>query len=65
MFTYLLDQCSTAQELCESPGGRPGLHVPNKPDGFCGKPDGFCGKPDDLPDGFCGKPDGFCGKPVT
>ena len=25
-----------AQELCESGGGRPGLPVPNKPDGFCG-----------------------------
>ena len=24
-----------AQELCESRGGRPGLPVPNKPDGFC------------------------------
>ena len=27
---------SRAQELCESPDGRPGLPVPNKPDGFCG-----------------------------
>ena len=27
-----------AQELCESRGGRPGLPVPNKPDGFsCGR----------------------------
>ena len=26
-----------AQELCESRGGRPGLAVPNKPDGFCGR----------------------------
>ena len=25
-----------AQELCESRGGRPGLPVPNKPDGFRG-----------------------------
>ena len=25
-----------AQELCESQGGRPGLPVPNKPNGFCG-----------------------------
>ena len=23
--------------LCESGGGRPGLPVPNKPDGFCGR----------------------------
>ena len=27
---------SGAQELCKSRGGRPGLSVPNKPDGFCG-----------------------------
>ena len=26
-----------AQELCESRGGRPGLPVPNKFDGFCGR----------------------------
>ena len=26
-----------AQELCESPGGRPGLPVPNKPYAFCGR----------------------------
>ena len=26
-----------AQEVCESRGGRPGLPVPNKPDGFCGR----------------------------
>ena len=26
-----------AQELCESRDGRPGLPVPNKPDGFCGR----------------------------
>ena len=26
-----------AQELCESRGGRPGLHVPYKRDGFCGR----------------------------
>ena len=27
-----------AQELvCESRGGRPGLPVPDKPDGFCGR----------------------------
>ena len=26
-----------AQQLCESRGGRPGLPVPNKPDGFCGR----------------------------
>ena len=26
-----------AQELCESRGGRPGLPVPNKRDGFCGR----------------------------
>ena len=26
-----------AQELRESGGGRPGLPVPNKPDGFCGR----------------------------
>ena len=26
-----------AQELCESPGGRPGLPVPNSPYGFCGR----------------------------
>ena len=26
-----------AQELCESRGGRPGLPVPNKPNGFCGR----------------------------
>ena len=26
-----------ARELCESRGGRPGLPVPNKPDGFCGR----------------------------
>ena len=25
------------QELCESRDGRPGLPVPNKPDGFCGR----------------------------
>ena len=25
---------ASAQELCESRGGRPGLPVPNKPDGF-------------------------------
>ena len=25
------------QELCESRGGRPGLPVPNKPDGLCGR----------------------------
>ena len=25
-----------AQELCESRGGRPGLPVPNSPDGLCG-----------------------------
>ena len=25
------------QELCECRGGRPGLPVPNKPDGFCGR----------------------------
>ena len=25
------------QELCESRGGRPGLPVPNTPDGFCGR----------------------------
>ena len=24
------------QELCGSGGGRPGLPIPNKPDGFCG-----------------------------
>ena len=28
---------SRAQELCESPGGRPGLPVPNKHDGLCGR----------------------------
>ena len=28
---------STAQELCESPGGRPELPVPNKPHSFCGR----------------------------
>ena len=26
-----------ARELCESPGGRPGLPVLNKPYGFCGR----------------------------
>ena len=26
-----------AQELCESPGGRPGLPIPNSPDGLCGR----------------------------
>ena len=26
-----------AQELCEGPGGRPGLPVPNKPCVFCGR----------------------------
>ena len=26
-----------AQKLCESRGGRPGLPVPDKPDGFCGR----------------------------
>ena len=26
-----------AQELCKSRDGRPGLPVPNKPDGFCGR----------------------------
>ena len=25
------------QELCESRGGRPGIPVPKKPDGFCGR----------------------------
>ena len=25
------------QELCESPGDRPGLPVPNKPHAFCGR----------------------------
>ena len=25
------------QELCESRGGRPGLPVPNSPDGVCGR----------------------------
>ena len=25
------------QELCESPGGCPGLPVPNKPHAFCGR----------------------------
>ena len=29
-------QSSTAQELCESRGGRPGLPVPNSPYCFCG-----------------------------
>ena len=28
---------SRAQELCGSRRGRPGLPVPNKPDGFCGR----------------------------
>ena len=27
----------SAQERCESRGGRPGLPVPNKPCGFCGR----------------------------
>ena len=27
-------QSLTAQELCVSPGGRPGLPVPNSPDGL-------------------------------
>ena len=27
----------TAQELCESRGGRPGLPVPDKLHGFCGR----------------------------
>ena len=31
---------STAQELCESRGGRPGLPVPNSPYGLCGR---LCG----------------------
>ena len=26
-----------AKELCESGGGRPGLHVPNSPYGLCGR----------------------------
>ena len=26
-----------AQELCETPGGRPGLPVPNSPYGLCGR----------------------------
>ena len=26
-----------ALELCESLGGRPGLHVPNSPYGLCGR----------------------------
>ena len=28
---------SEVRELSESRGGRPGLPVPNKPDGFCGR----------------------------
>ena len=28
---------SRAQEVCESRGGRPGLHVPNSPYGLCGR----------------------------
>ena len=28
---------SKAQELCERRAGRPGLPVPNKPDGFSGR----------------------------
>ena len=31
------DRVFRAQELCGSRGGRPGLPVPNKPDGFCGR----------------------------
>ena len=34
---YLLAFVFRVQELCESPGGRPGLPVPNKPYGFCGR----------------------------
>ena len=26
-----------AQELCESRGGRPGLHIPKSPYGLCGR----------------------------
>ena len=35
----LVHQCSElrAKELCESPGGCPGLPVPNSPDGLCGR----------------------------
>ena len=36
MFTFLFISVSTAQKLCESRGGHPGLPVPNGPHGFCG-----------------------------
>ena len=32
----VLEETFRAQELCESGGGRPGLPVPNSPDGFRG-----------------------------
>ena len=31
------EEMITAQELCESRGGRPGLHVPYSPYGLCGR----------------------------
>ena len=36
------------QELCESRGGRSGLPVPNKPDGFCGRKATLKGKAEPL-----------------
>ena len=36
--TTELEHClMRALELCESRGGRPGLHVPNSPYGLCGR----------------------------
>ena len=36
-FSLLPSAHRRAQELCESRGGRPGLPVPNSPDGLCGR----------------------------
>ena len=32
-----IEKLVRAQELCESRGGRPGLPVPNSPNGLCGR----------------------------
>ena len=69
------DNLQNSGAVCESRGGRPGLPVPNKPDGFCGRKatlnsvlraQELCesrgGRPG-LP--VPNKPDGFCGRKAT
>ena len=37
VLTAVWSRPQLTDELCESRGGRPGLPVPNKPDGVCGR----------------------------